>query len=416
MRTARRFSTESILWLSILLTLVVALGSSPRVYAQTAGSSEGEVNRLREQAEKDLHDQKPAEAATEYQRLLTLQPDNMDARSNLGLAYYLQGNYPQASEEFRRVLGRKPDLWNIAALCGLSEAQSGESVQAIAHLSEAFEQVREPSLLLATGTRLFSLLMSSGDLDGAAQVIEKLRQLHPDDIDVLYAAHQVHSLLADRAFRAMAQKAPNSARMYELQGDEMAQVGNVPGAILAYRRAIAISPHLSGVHLALAVVLGESHSAAERGQAESEYREALEENAQDERAECGLGNIELENSNLQNAILHLQRALRLQPGDPKANEELGIALMRSGANQEAIVYLTRAVRADPMDGSAYYHLSLASRNAGDGEAARQAMDEFLQIKTRNDEMERNFHSLLDASHAPTTRGKAVSSASRNGSQ
>lgn len=110
------------------------------------------------------------------------------------------------------------------ALCGLAEAQSNQDADAIRHLTTAFNQVREPSLRMAAGTRLYSLLMGTGDLERATHVIAKLQQLDPTNIDVLYAAHQVYSLLAYRAFQSMAQIAPGSARMYELQGDELAQV------------------------------------------------------------------------------------------------------------------------------------------------------------------------------------------------
>ena len=248
--------------------------------------------------------------------------------------------------------------WNIVALCGLSEAQSGENAEAISHLSRAFNQVSEHRLRTSTGTQLFSLLMEAGNLNRAAEVVEKLQELDLKSADVVYAAHQVHSLLANQAFQSLAQRAPSSARMYELQGDEMAQVGNIHGATTAYRQAIALNAHLSGIHFALGEALSASHLPAEQAEAKGEYQKALADNPNDERAECRLGTIEFKNSQVKSAILHFQRAVGLQPGDSEANEGLGIVLTGSGDLVGAIASLTRAVQIDPSDESA--HLSLGS--------------------------------------------------------
>jgi tetratricopeptide (TPR) repeat protein len=376
--------------------------------AQQPAAPTREIDRLAQQAEAELHQQEPAEAAAEYRKILILDPKNVSAHSNLGLAYYLQGQYPQAAGEFQIALRSKPDLWNIVALCGLAEAQTGQNAEAIAHLDQALQQVREPSLRMTAGRQLYSLLMQAGDLNRAASVIGEMEQLDPNNADVLYAAHQVYALLANQAFLSLAQAAPDSARMYELQGDEMAQVGNIPGAIAAYRHAVELDPHLSGVHYALGAALSASHSATDQTGAEAEYQKALADNPQDERAQCSLGNIELKRSNWQAASIDFKRALQLEPADPEANKGMGIVLMSEGSNAEAVSYLKRAVWADPLDESAYYHLSLASRNAGDVDAAARAMQEFQKLKTRKDELADNFRNLRQSS-TPSTSGSQTAS-------
>lgn len=385
---------------NILVALLVALGLGCRAFSQGMNDRAQEIGQLARQAASDLHNQEPAKAAAEYRKLLEIDPGNLEAHSNLGLAHYLQGNYAQASSEFNFALRRKPDLWNIAALCGLSEAQSGRNADAVVHLNEAFEKVQEPSLRMATGRQLFSLLMESGDLDRAAWVIGQMHQIDPANVDVLYAEHQVYSLQANKAFLSLAQLAPDSARMYELQGAEMAQIGNVPGAIAAYKLAIQRDPHLSGVHFALGEALSASHSATDQAQAEGEYRKALADNPRDERAECRLGSIELKRSNLQAAALDFRRAVQLQPDDPDANEGMAEVLMESGSSGQAVTYLQRAVKADPYDVIAYYRLSLASRKAGDPEAAAREMKEFLSLKAKRDELESNFRELQEKSMHP----------------
>lgn len=410
MRNREGMRVEGLSSRSFLLAFLLIPWLGCVAFSQGATDRAQEIGQLAKQAATDLHDQMPAEAAAEYRKLLEIEPDDVEAHSNLGLAYYIQGKYGQASSEFEIALRRKPDLWNIAALCGLSEAQSGKNGDAILHLSKAFERVHEPSLRMTTGKQLFSLLMEAGNLDRAASVIGQMQQIDPVNEDVLYAEHQVYSLQANKAFLSLAQLAPDSARMYELQGDEMALIGDVPGAIVAYKLAIQRDPHLSGVHFALGEALSASHSPRDQAQAETEYRKALTENPRDERAECRLGSIELKRSNLQAAALDFRRSVQLQPDDPDANEGMGEVLMETGSSREAVTYFQRAVQVDPYNVTAYYRLSLASRNAGDRESAEQAMKRFLSLKAKRDQLESNFHDLREKSLQLKQAGRPTSTA------
>ena len=411
MSQGHRRRTKSALASGAVLACLALPHSGNPAFCQAAGDPAQQIDRLAQQAAADLHNQKLTEAAADYRRILALDPGNVSAHSNLGLAYYLQNNYAQAAGEFEIALRRQPDLWNIVALCGLSEAQSGKNADAVIHLQQAFDNVREPSLRRSTGRKLFSLLMETGDLSRAAQVIDQLQRIDPGNVDVLYAAHQVYSLLAEQAFQSLALLDPDSARMYQLQGDEMAQLGDVPGAIAAYRAAIARDPHLSGVHFALAEALSASHVPVEQATAEAEYKAALADDPWDEKAECSLGNIELRRSNLQAASLHFQRALELQPDDAGANEGMGLVLMASGSNRQAIAFLTRAVEASPDDETAYYRLSLADRNAGDMTAAARAMEQFEKLKAKKDQLQRNFRDLRQASpHSAANSNPSASAA------
>jgi tetratricopeptide (TPR) repeat protein len=388
-----------------MLGILAAMMPCPTMLAQQSGDASQEIRQLARQADDDLHQQKLAEAAGIYRRILILDPGNISAHSNLGLAEYMQGHYPQAAEEFEIALHREPELWNIEALCGLSEAASGQNQAATPHLRQAFAHVEDASLRTTAGKHLFTILMQTGDLHGAAGVLEELRKLDPASADVLYAAHQVYSLLANEAFVALGQTAPDSARMYQLQGDEMAQIGNIPGAVTAYRMAIGIDAHLSGVHFALGEALSASHTAADQAQAEGEFKLALADNPQDEKALCRLGAIESQRSDWSAATRDFRRALDLEPGDAEANQGLGIVLMSTGSSPEAVNYLNRAVQIDPVDTPAWYHLSLANRNAGDMAAATRAMQEFQKLKAKEDELARNFRNLREAATGATSRAE-----------
>lgn len=405
----RRLSS-GLLW-SFLLAAMISFGYHSS--AQQPAQADSRIVHLAQQAESDLHSQRPDLAASEYERILALDPNNLSAHSNLGLADYLQGKFAPAAEEFENVLALKPNLWNIDALCGLSEAKTGKNADATLHLDLAFQHVDEPVLRLSVGQQLFTLLFQSGQLVRAGDVVDRLQQLDPGNIDVLYAAHQVYSMLADKAFVSMAQLQPASARMFELRADRMAGMGNIEGAIRAYRLAIQGDPHLSGVHFALGEALSVSHDEAERAGAEGEYNKALEDNPLDEKAECRLGDIAMRRSDLKSGAQHYQRALALQPGDADANEGYGMILLSSDSAREARVYLLRAVKLDPSDVTAYYHLSEASRKTGDMDDARTEMDEFLKLKTAQDTLKHSFDDL-PLRTLPQNSGKGDEEASPQG--
>lgn len=407
----RRKPSIALAALSSVGAFLVALavpGPSARAQAPNATSS-ADIAEIEARAVRDLHNQQPALAVPEFRRILELDPHNLEAHSNLGVALYMEGHVAEAAEEFEIALRAKPDLWNIAALSGLSEAKTGRNADALRHLDQAFTHVDEPTLRITVGKELFSLWFESGDFPKAAEIVEKLEDLDPRNPDVLYAAHQVYSVLENRSFLAMANLDPRSARMYQVRGDRMVLRGNLERAIAAYRIAISRDAHLSGVHFALGEALSISQDAAERAQAGSEYEKALVDNPSDEKAECRLGDLAMQQNRTADATQHYRRALDLQPNDPDANEGLGMALFATDSAVEARVYFKRAIDLDPTNVAAYYHLSQASRKAGDLNAANAEMAEFLKRKTARDNMRHSLEDLPAQSRRQTGTGESTGS-------
>jgi len=366
---------------------------SAQQLAGQKGEQGSQITRAADQAKADLQNGRPDLAIIEYQKILKLDPNNADVQGNMGVAYYMEQSFKEAAEHLGIALSRHPDLWSTAALLGMSEKQLGQNAQAQVHLEEAFAHVQEKNLHAAVGKQLFVLYIQANKLIRAADVIGQLQQANPSDVDILYAAHQVYSELASTTLYSIAQLEPDSARMYQSKGDQLAQEGNIPGAIAAYRQALQRDPHLPGAHFELAEIMSNSQSAAERAQAEGEYQSALTDNPLDEKAECGLASIELHRSDFQSASQHYAQAVRLQPDDPAANEGLGKALMSLNEFKEAKPYLEQSVKLDPTNGRAHYRLSLLDHKLGEVEAAKHEMEEFLKLKVEEDRMEQTLKDM-----------------------
>ena len=377
----------------LLYAVVASALENESLVSRAQATASEEIARLEQEAQADLHAEKPELAIVAYKRILALDPANIGAHSNLGLAYYVHGDFSPAASEFNIALRNQTDQWNTVALCGMSEANIGQNAGAVAHLDQAFHHVEDPDLRLAVGQRLFSLLFEKGDLERAAETVAKLQQMEPKNIDLLYAAHEVYSLLDGRVFVTMAQLAPDSARMYQLRGDRLAHMGNRKAAIAAYRHAIEHDPHLPGVHFQLGEMLSASQDGTERAQAEEEYLKELADHPEDEKSECRLGDIDMQRSNVAGATQYYLRALKLQPDDPDANEGYGMALLASDSPLQARTYLKRAVELDPTNVAAHYHMSQASRRTGDLETAQREMDEFLRRKAQEEHLRHSFEDL-----------------------
>ena len=75
--------------------------------------------------------------------MIALDPNNLDARVNLGVLLFFRGDYRAAIPQLRAAVAIQPDLWKQRALLGLAERQQhdeagrGDLESAFPHLTEA---------------------------------------------------------------------------------------------------------------------------------------------------------------------------------------------------------------------------------------------------------------------------------------
>lgn len=107
------------------------------------------------------------------------------------------------------------------------------------------------------------------------------------------------------------------------------------------------------------------------------FRDTLKKNPTSWMAHNNLAALLTDAGREQEAIEHLQQALRLKADYPDAHNNLGRALHDSGRLQEAIEHYERAIELKPGFPTAHYNLGLALAQAGDLEEAiahyRQAL-------------------------------------------
>jgi tetratricopeptide (TPR) repeat protein len=183
---------------------------------------------------------------------------------------FFQGSPTEAIPHFRAALERQPGLAKIQGLLGMAESRTLDFADARKDMEAAFPSLQDPRFQVQLGLELVGLYTQSGDLDKAAAVLAQLRKADPDDAEVLYAAYRTYSDLSGESMLSLSLAAPDSAQMHQLLAHEETRQGNTNGAIAQYRKAIAIDPHLPGVHFELAELLRTSMDETVKKEAEQE--------------------------------------------------------------------------------------------------------------------------------------------------
>jgi tetratricopeptide (TPR) repeat protein len=318
-----------------LLRALFFFFASLHCVAQSLADRKHQMELHSDRAQEFLKQNKPELAIPEFRAMVALDPNNVDARGNLGVLLFFQGDYSAAIPQLRAALRLRPTLWRMQALLGMAERRTGSSQSALADLEKALPKLREEQIQIDAGMELIEIHTATGDLDKAAATVSALRTLYPTNTDVLYASYRIYSDLAGEAMLSLSLVAPKSARMHQVMAHELEKHGDDQAAIRNYREALKLDPKLPGLHFELAEMLNASSVAAEQQEAEGEYKAALSVNQFDERAEFRLGDISSRRGDVQEAYAHYSRAVQLQPNDAEANIGLAKVLMQMNEPDKA---------------------------------------------------------------------------------
>lgn len=376
--------------LKLLCGLLVLPGISIAT-AQGVSDPKGTVDDLQRQAEKDLQEQKPQLAIPIFRRIISLNPQDVNAHGNLGVLLFFQNNYPEAITELRTALRLQPSLWRIEALLGIAEKRTGDLAAAEIDLENSFPNLDDIKIQKEAGLELLEIASATGDFEQGTAVAAKLEKIAPQDPQILFASYQVSLQMVNQALVSMAIAAPNSAELHMMMADQFVLQGDSDHAIAQYREAIRLNPRLPGVHFELAVQLKDSSDPALRSQAEHEFRTAVSLNQADEKAWRGLGEIMADKGDLTAAKQDYTKALALFPKDSDAETDLAKLLTARGDTKTATELLESATKDDPTNIVAHYQLSGLYRQAGRTAEAEHEMDQFTHYKALKDRLGKVFH-------------------------
>jgi tetratricopeptide (TPR) repeat protein len=365
------------------LALAFTLFSAP-LHAQTAPPTD--VARHERLAQQYLAQRQPAKAIPELQAVLALDPNNFDARANLGVLTFFQGNYEQALPLLRAVVAAKPDLWKIQSLLGIAERKTGDDHQGRLDLEAAFPHLDEPKLKSQVGLELVESYSSTGDLDKASDLIAQLLAAEPTDPALLYTSYRIHADMMARDLLTLSLSDPNSAQLHQAIAHELQRTHDLAGTISNLRQALALDPNLPGIHFELAEALHASDDQRLRAESVEQYKLAVLTNPSDPKAATRLGDIEVENGDLEAAEKSYQQALKLQPNSPDAEIGMANVLSEQGNPTAAAPLLEQVLAADPSNYLAHFRLSAVYRKLHRPDDVKRELDAYTKYKDMHEKL------------------------------
>jgi cytochrome c-type biogenesis protein CcmH/NrfG len=361
--------------------------------SQISSGSQEQAAQHQRLAQQYLQQQRPDLAIPELQKVIELDPGNVDALGNLGVLYFFRGNYKEAVPQLRAALQIQPGLFKLQALLGLAERSLGDRTTSRKDLEAAFPQLTETKIQAQVGQALMSDYTVNGDLEKAAAIASTLLQAQPMDSSLLYSSYRIYSDLAGKAMLTLALTAPASAQMHQVMARELARHAENAAAIANYREAIKIDPHLLGIHSEFGDLLYRSPDAKLKAEAEQEFRAALAANPNDELALVMLGMIASSQGNNSAAIADYTQALAIDPDNGDACTELGKVLVTMNQDDKALQLFEHAIQIDPTNYTAHYRLGTLYREADRSDDAKKQIAQYLEYKRMRDKLEKIFSGM-----------------------
>lgn len=382
-------SLKAFLPLFLLMQVAPVLSASQE--AQPGKPDEAKQHELL--AQQYLSEKRPELAIPELQKVVALDPANVDARGNLGVLFFFQKDYKDAVPQLRAALQMKPDLWRIQALLGLAESRTGEEEASTQDLQASLPHLTDEKFQAEVGKTLIDEYAAQKNYDKAAQTASDLLATRPTDSALLYTTYSLYSDLLGRTMLTLALSAPGSAEMHHVMARELARHGDTTAAIANYREALKINPNLPDLHSELADILYHSDDPKLQAEAKPEFQAALALDPRDERAEMSLGEIAEKQGDQKAAYAHFSRALEIDPADSDACTSVAKILVYMNEKEKARQLFERAVQLDPTNEVAHYRLGTLYREAGRTEEAKQQAAEYLKYKQMKQKLEKVFHDM-----------------------
>lgn len=379
----------AIRWCYLFLVLLAAAAC----FSQAAGDKPaGFADHIRK-AQEYLGQKRPDLAIPELEAAAAIEPQNFETQGNLGVLLYFQGKTAEAIPHLRAAVTGQPGLGKIQGLLGLAEIHTLDFEAGRKDLEAAFPLIGEPKFKVEVGLELVGLATQNGDLDEAGAILAQLRKVAPDNPEVLYAAYRTYSDLSGESMLALSLAAPDSGQMHQMLAHEENRQGKTNEAAEQLRKAIALNPHLPGAHFELAELLHVSQSDAVKKQAEQEYRAALKENPQDEKALLRLAEIDAQKGDIPQSFADYTKAVQLQPSDSDAKLGLARILTQMNETDKALKLLEETVQLEPTNATAYYRLGTLYRSLGRLEESRKEIELYKKYKDMKEKLQALYKEL-----------------------
>jgi tetratricopeptide (TPR) repeat protein len=284
-------------------------------------------------------------AIADFRRALSLKPDLIEARANLGAALAAAGQLDAAIQEDSHVLELSPQNDVVRRNLAMAYYRTGDWNQArveFERLHAAHPSDLNTAILL--GYTLNKLDRSAE----AAVILAPLEPGHEDDyqFEYVYAYALIRAGKQDEGLSRMEKlaKAKNSAEAWLLAGSARYYRDEMVIACADLDAAIDLDPKLPGLY----TMSGQARYAMQDyAGAETSFKAALRADPMDFVANRDLGAMRLKANEIESARPLLELALQLHSDDPLTRFEMAKLNDQTGKYAEAAAILEDLTRTDP---------------------------------------------------------------------
>jgi len=309
------------------------------------------------------------EAIGYYREALKLDPYIQGLQTNLGLAYFKNGQFKDAIKPFTAALHGNPGNEQLLTLLGMAHYGVGDYLVAIPYLKQAAEK---QSTNLPLRLALAHSCLWSKQYDCVLATYKEILTLDP-----------------------------NSAEAEMLAGEAMDETGDDAGAMMHFQAAAAANPKEPNVHFSIAYLLWTQNHYPE---AAKEFETELRNDPQHAEARAYLGDCHVQLNDYARAAEELRQALPAEKDSAMVHRDLGIVDAQAGKNDEAEKELLQAIALDPKDAAPHWRLArLYQAMARKDEAAA----EFAKVGAMKAEAKSG--SIPQAMNGASANGKTVGS-------
>ena len=303
------------------------------------------------------------------------------AQFESGLLLARFGQLLAAEKYFQRAQKGYPQPAVAAYNLALAQYQARKLLECIATLKEAQPKYPKDGNIL---TLLGKAYLEAGQAENALKTLKQAIRNDPQDegnyILIAGLPEDVHMVsvrmeLLDEGVKHL----PKSYPLHLLRGYLRLSHGHYGDAELDYRKAMEIQPKSASAKIGLAFLYlhGERHE-----DAIALLQQVTQAHPSNFFAHYLMGELRIREGREEEAMKHLKRAAALQPAYSRTRTNLGKLYLKKKDPRSAIPEFEAAIKLDPDDITAYYQVSIAYRKTGQKEKTREAM---AQVKRLNKE-------------------------------
>ena len=269
-------------------------------------------------------------------------PENISDVRKIGFSLLSEGKFEEAEVIFNQILSISPnDAFSLygKAVSLFNTKQLAAAEAEVAKANSIFANQKN-SASLADGLVL-SAVISAVSGDNAA-AIEKLKQaiaLVPTHFDANFSLGRAYFGSGDlinaiASFRTALNQQPQNIKAKFFLATALERNGDTTAALNTYRELIKIAPNVAEGYLGLGVLLVKTEGATSSEGFKS-LQKAVAINPNLYEAQVTLGKLFLQQSKPDEALIHLQKAVKLLPDNPEPHYQLLQVFRRLGNKSEA---------------------------------------------------------------------------------